>query len=72
MDIAITLTFDLMTLNVCIALAGTWPNPVPNFKRIEKSAKAFIRPKVQQICLPAKPIQDNSWVAYNAIPNTLT
>jgi len=36
-----TLTFDLMTFNVCSASAVTWPNHVPNFRKTEKSTALF-------------------------------
>jgi len=36
-----TLTFDIMTFNVCTASAVTWPNHVPNFRKIEKSLAEF-------------------------------
>jgi len=36
-----TLTFDLMTFNVCSALAGKWPNHVLSFRKTEKSAAEF-------------------------------
>jgi len=37
-----TLTFDLMTFNVCSEPAVTWPNGVLNFrKKTEKSAAEF-------------------------------
>jgi len=38
-----TLTFDLMTVNVCSVLAVTWPNHLPNLRKIEKSAAKFTR-----------------------------
>jgi len=37
-----TLTFDLMIFNICSALAVTWLNHIPNFRKTEKSAAEFI------------------------------
>jgi len=36
-----TLTFDLMTFNVCSASADTLPNHVPNFRKAEKFSAEF-------------------------------
>jgi len=36
-----TLTFHLMTFNVCSASAFTWPNHVSNVRKTEKSAAEF-------------------------------
>jgi len=38
-----TLTFDLMTFNVCCASTITLPNHVPNFRKTKKSAAEFTR-----------------------------
>jgi len=35
---AVTLTFDLLTLNVCIVSIVTWANSVPNLSKIEQFA----------------------------------
>jgi len=36
-----TLTFDLMTFNICSASAVTWQNHVPNFRKTKKSTAEF-------------------------------
>ena len=36
--LAVTLTFDPLTLNVCSVPVATWSNAVPNFGEIEHSA----------------------------------